>query len=149
MRLCLLQQGQRRFYVFCHCEPVRTLAWQSPGGSNHQSGDYMIYFITEEQRRMTHGTCYFEFQKGTFRNEFWKDDSLLLHMNIFDRLDLSSVFTATIPDFDYYGVTHVAPEQYAALKATVQTKMMKLRHFFPSWIFGQPNALKYTTALPS
>ena len=95
---------------------------------------------------MTHGTCYFEFQKGTFRNEFWKDDSLLLHMNIFDRLDLSSVFTATIPDFDYYGVTHVAPEQYAALKATVQTKMMKLRHFFPSWIFGQPNALKYTTA---
>ena len=30
MRLCLLVQGQRRFFrIRCHCEPVRTLAWQS------------------------------------------------------------------------------------------------------------------------
>ena len=82
----------------------------------------MTYFITEAQRKPTHATCFSEFQKGRpkglGRKRFWKEDSLLLHMDLFDRLNLYSVFSTTLPDFDYYGETTVAVDQYETLKAT-------------------------------
>ncbi len=36
----------------------------------------MKYFLDEAQRKATGGTCYFEFQKGHFRNTLWLSDSL-------------------------------------------------------------------------
>lgn len=67
-------------------------------------------------------TCFFEFQKGKpkglGRNRFWKEDSILLHMDLFDQLNLFSVFNAALPDFDYYGETTVTADQYEVLKAT-------------------------------
>jgi hypothetical protein len=81
----------------------------------------MAYFITEAQRKQIHATCFFEFQKGKpniwGRKRFWKEDSLLLHMDIFDQLDLYAIFHAALPDFDYYGETTVTADHYEVLKA--------------------------------
>ena len=31
--------------IRCHCEPVRTLAWQSPGKTDDFPGLYMLYYV--------------------------------------------------------------------------------------------------------
>ena len=77
----------------------------------------MRYFITEEERKKLHATCYFEFQKGKevidhreylkkpykIKCGCWKDDSLLLHMDIADEIGLYKL----VPEFAYYAVTIV------------------------------------------
>jgi len=73
------------------------------------------YFVTNEERKKsldTCKTCYFEFQKGDTSDKCWKDDSLLLHMDLVDELEIPKYFRAVIPEFDYYGVTHVGREQW-------------------------------------
>ena len=80
----------------------------------------MAYLITAPQRAATHSTLYFEFQKGVFhglgKNSHWKTDSVYLHADIFDQLNLYDLFHNSISDFDYYNATQVTPEQYAVLK---------------------------------
>ncbi len=80
------------------------------------SGDNMEYFITETQRKQIGGTCYFEFQKGQKRKKykqvFWKDDSLLLHMDIADKIALYRI----IPDFNYYGITVIDKEKWRIIQ---------------------------------
>ena len=56
------------------------------------------------------------------KHRFWKEDSLLLHMDIFDQLNLYSVFIAALPDFNYYGETYVTPAQYELLKSSAFTQ---------------------------
>ena len=94
----------------------------------------MTYFITEAQRKITYATCFFEFQKGKpkswGRKRFWKEDSLLLHIDLFDQLDLNSVFSTALPNFDYYGETTVAVDQYETLKATVLAQGGEIAEFF-------------------
>lgn len=79
-------------------------------------GDYLKYFITEEQRREQGGTCYFEFQKGQSSPDYeyvcWKEDSVLMHMDIADAIGLRRM----IDGFDYYGVTVVDREKWDKLK---------------------------------
>ena len=77
----------------------------------------MHYLITAEQRKASHSTQYFEFQKGRFRNKFWLIDSVYLHADIFDRLRMYDLFSQSIPDFDSYMDTEVSPTQYQVLKS--------------------------------
>ena len=77
----------------------------------------MTYFVTEEQRKASQSTCYFEFQKGKHENQFWKEDSLCIHMDVFDKLNLFDLFSAVIPAFAYYGITQVTASDYEAIKA--------------------------------
>lgn len=74
----------------------------------------MKYFIDEKTRKELGGTYYFEFQKG-ISDEFWKDDSLLLHTEIFDTMGLSKVFREGLGYFDYYGNTVISKEQWDKL----------------------------------
>lgn len=78
----------------------------------------MTYLITVEQRKASRSTLYFEFQKGSFKRKHWKDDSLYLHADIFDRLGLYDLFSASVPDFCYYADTKISPAQYELLKST-------------------------------
>ena len=78
----------------------------------------MKYFITANQRKASQSTLYFEFQKGRFNRAFWKEDSVYLHADTFDRLGLCELLTATVPDFCYYSTTQISPAQYEALKST-------------------------------
>lgn len=77
----------------------------------------MKYFIDEVQRKATGGTCYFEFQKGKFRNKFWLKDSLCLHADIFDSLMLYELFSASIENFCYYAPNEVSEEEWLNLVA--------------------------------
>ena len=62
------------------------------------------YFLTESERRATESTLFFEFQKGKYSGECWKEDSLCLRANVFDRLGLYRLFAEAIPGFDYYNM---------------------------------------------
>ena len=95
----------------------------------------ITYFITEaERKRTTRSTCFFEFQKGKHkrwgRNRFWKEDSLLLYMDIFDQLDLHTVFLSVLPDFDYCGETLVTRDQYEILKNTASLQSSEIAALF-------------------
>ena len=75
----------------------------------------MKYFLSEAERKQTHGTCYFEFQRGAYQGEFWLSDSLCLHAEVFDELKLFELFSKAIPHFEYYGVTTVTKDDWQAL----------------------------------
>lgn len=69
----------------------------------------MKYCCTNNERQ---GSCYFEFQKGRFSEEFWRDDSLYLTDDDFNTLGLYEIFISVLPSFDYYGITEVTREQW-------------------------------------
>ena len=75
----------------------------------------MKYFLNEAQRKTTGGTCYFEFQKGKFRNKFWLNDSVYLHADTFDALMLYELFSDSIENFYDYSPTEVSKGQWETL----------------------------------
>ena len=75
----------------------------------------MKYFITEAERKELHSTCLFEFQKGTYHDRDWCEESICLHADIFDELKLFELFHTALPHFDYYGRTEVHPENWEVL----------------------------------
>lgn len=77
----------------------------------------MKYFIDEEQRKYIGSTCYFEFQKGRFRNKFWLEDSLCLHADTVDSLMLYELFSNSIEDFSYFADAEVNKEQWKNIVA--------------------------------
>ena len=78
-------------------------------------GGKMRYFLSEAERKQTHSTCYFEFQKGAYQGECWLSDSLYLYVDVFDDLKLFKLFSGAIPHFEYYGVTTVSKDEWQAL----------------------------------
>ncbi|MDE6520790.1 MAG: hypothetical protein K2K91_10115 [Ruminococcus sp.] len=83
----------------------------------------MKYFITEQERKTLHATCFFEFQKGQknkkYKWTFWKEDSMLLHMDIFDESELYKI----IPDLKYYAVTIVSKENWNIIKNAEKSQL--------------------------
>ena len=79
----------------------------------------MKYFITEEQRKEQGGSCYFEFQKGQTDPDYkftcWKNDSLLMHMDIADEIALYRMFE---------GVTVVDREKWERFKADADKELL-------------------------
>lgn len=65
-----------------------------------------MYCLTNAQRS---GTCYFEFQRGRFQGVYWKDTSIYLDADDFDRLQLYKIFP---PEFQYYGETVITASQW-------------------------------------
>jgi hypothetical protein len=62
------------------------------------------------------GTCYHEFYKGKWDGKtFWKSDSILLHDDTLEELQLYKAFTAVLPDYDPYGETQVNQSQWEAI----------------------------------
>ncbi len=71
----------------------------------------MKYFVNEEERKASGSTCYFEFQKGEYRNECWLKDSICLHADLFDELLLFQLFTDSLETFDYYDMNNVIKKE--------------------------------------
>lgn len=68
------------------------------------------YFVTNAEREKSLDigkTCYFEFQKGYFHDEFWADDSLMLHIDYVDGLGLHACFRDVLSEYDYDDITNV------------------------------------------
>ena len=74
----------------------------------------MQYCVSNIQR---HGSCYFEFQRGIFQGVYWKDTSLYLDADDFDRLHLYKIFP---PEFRYYGETVITKPQWHQIHFTAQ-----------------------------
>ncbi|MCQ2465415.1 MAG: hypothetical protein MJ095_07530 [Oscillospiraceae bacterium] len=72
----------------------------------------MKYFCTPDERN---GTCYYEFQKGGFNENFWLQDSLLIHDDDWYDSGLEDFFFTEVPDLDDYGTTEISHEQWDAL----------------------------------
>lgn len=71
------------------------------------------YFITEKERRTSD---YFEFQKGSYQGEFWKEDSLLLSADYFDEFNLRKFFSKLLSHFSYYGVTEIGRNDWKKIE---------------------------------
>lgn len=82
----------------------------------------MKYFITEEERRERHSTCFLEFQRGEYDGSCWRTDSLCLDDDIFNAMKLYGLFKSAIADFDHWGITEVTEEQWRELKKTFDEK---------------------------
>lgn len=80
------------------------------------------HLYTAAQRKALGGTCYFEFQHGSFRHKYWQGRSVYMHADVFDELNLFELFTEAIPDFDYFGVTEVSPNQYDKLRVLARDR---------------------------
>ena len=74
----------------------------------------MNYCFTNAQR---HGTCCFEFQRGAFQGVYWKDTSIYLDADDFDRLYLYKIFP---PEFQYYGETVITAPQWRQICAAAR-----------------------------
>ena len=74
----------------------------------------MQYCFTNSQR---HGSCCFEFQRGIFQGDYWKDTSIYLYADDFDRLQLYKVFP---PQFQYYGETVITASQWRSIWLAAQ-----------------------------
>lgn len=73
----------------------------------------MRYFVNEEERKASGGTCYFEFQKGKHISKHWLKDSICIHADLFDELLLFYLFSDSLDNFDYYGPNNeVGKEQW-------------------------------------
>lgn len=70
------------------------------------------YFVSEEERKASHSTCYFEFQQGYYHGQCWLSNSLCISDTLWDKFDLSKLFERVIGEFDYYGTTVVTKEQW-------------------------------------
>lgn len=76
----------------------------------------MRYFMSEAERRSSRSTLYFELQKGNYHNKCWLDDSVCIHADIWNSLSLTELFTKALPNFSYYGLTEVSPDDFEKLK---------------------------------
>lgn len=85
----------------------------------------MKYFITEAERKQLHSTCFFEFQEGQKNKKynfvFWKENSMLLHMDLFDESELYKI----IPDLKYYAETIVSKENWDIIKNAEKSHLAK------------------------
>ncbi len=88
----------------------------------------MEFFITESQRKELCSTCYFEFQKGQkgqiedYQQVFWREDSLLLHADIADEIELYKI----IPNFDYYSTTFVDKQSWSDILQNAENRGGKI-----------------------
>lgn len=82
----------------------------------------MKYFINENQRKERRSTCFFEFQRGKYDGECWKEDSLNIPCDLFDAMGLGKILDEALTDFDYYGTTEVNYEQWEKIKELLSEK---------------------------
>lgn len=68
----------------------------------------MRFFITEEERKLTGSSEFIEFQKGMSDGECWHIDSICISEDRFYELHLRRLFSMTLTQFDYYGITQVS-----------------------------------------
>lgn len=74
----------------------------------------MNYFINAQERKSTHSTQFFEFVKGRYCGRHWSEDSIYLHADEFDRLELQKAFQI-VPLFNYYGPSSIDREQWTQI----------------------------------
>lgn len=75
----------------------------------------MKYFVNETDRKASHSTCYFEFQKGRYHEKHWLPDSVSIRDEVWDELNLSALICSVIKDFDYFGITIVTKAQWSQI----------------------------------
>ena len=99
----------------------------------------MRYFVDEEERKASGGTCYFEFQKGKYRNKHWLKDSICIHANLFDELLLFRLFVGSLGSFDYYGPANVIEkEQWHFVKFIVMFATIGLNNAIALYLLTPP-----------
>lgn len=72
----------------------------------------MKYFCTPQERN---GTCYIEFQRGGFNENFWLEDSLLIHDDDWYDSGLEEFFFTELPELEDYGTAEIHAELWKEL----------------------------------
>lgn len=79
----------------------------------------MKYFCTENERKASKSTCYFEFQKGRHKGNHWLEDSFCIHDDLLND-EIYQIFVNAIPQFEPFGITEVSPEQWQQVKTNAE-----------------------------
>lgn len=72
----------------------------------------MRFFVTEEERKSSGSSAFIEFQKGKWNGECWNINSICMDEDLFYDLHLRRLFSMTLPQFDYYGITQVLGSEF-------------------------------------
>lgn len=72
----------------------------------------MKYFVTETKRKASNSTCFFEFQKGYYHDQYWLQDSINISDDLWDEFNLSELIGNVNKDFNYYGITVITKNQW-------------------------------------
>lgn len=72
----------------------------------------MKYFVTEEVRKASHSTCFFEFQKGYYHDRCWLDGSISIRDTLWEKFSLSDLFRSALDEFDAFGITVITKKQW-------------------------------------
>lgn len=101
----------------------------------------MTYFVKEPERKASHSSYYFEFQKGQYRDVHWKADSVSIHADVWDELALSALFLSAAPNFDDCGLTPINAAQWEALVRHAEeqgTPWEDIIHELTPWVKSCP-----------
>ena len=81
-----------------------------------------------------HGTCYHELYKGQWdpeNPEFWRDDSLYIHDDIFcEYPELQNAIKKVIPSYDSYSETVVTKQNWVEIGVQITNANQDTHDFF-------------------
>jgi len=81
------------------------------------------WFITEAERQIIGYTCYMEFQHGWYQEaEYWREDSLNISINDWERADMTQFMRELVPGFDDYDNNIIDRETWNRIKITAEAK---------------------------
>ena len=91
----------------------------------------MKFCVLNDERE---GTCYHEFYKGRWdedKLEFWRDDSIYVHDNIFwEYPELSDVFKEVVPSYDPFEMIEFSQDDWKKIGLIVKGKKQDTQDFY-------------------
>lgn len=75
----------------------------------------MNFFVDENERKASNSTCYLEFQEGKGSDTCWLETSINIDDDIWDEYEMSKLMYSANINFDFYGITVINKEQWAAV----------------------------------
>jgi hypothetical protein len=85
----------------------------------------MKYFVTETERKILGGSCYYEFYRGDWDEKkciFWSEDSLNIHDNYMYTLKLDELIFKVVPYYDCFGETRIDEKQWKEIYRLAKEK---------------------------
>lgn len=75
----------------------------------------MKYFLNEDERSASNGTCYHEFFRGEWDEStpvFWSPDSMNIHDDVMSLIGLDVLIKSVIENYAPYGKTIIRKDQW-------------------------------------
>ena len=75
----------------------------------------ITYFLSEDERKTAHSTCFYEFHKGKWDENnpvFWKEDSLCISDDVMNSLGLDNLLSCALDNYHPFGETKIDAKRW-------------------------------------